>query len=203
MNRRIGTTLVALALGMAMGCGSEGGKNQENGSGTLRMPLAATSYSATTYVLCQGIFNIYGYTNGQTWTIDASEHQTEAFVTQSLPAGGYEVTLSGWQICKATGDGLVPVEAQLWSSEYQYVEVNPLQASYVYFTFMVNGEQLAFDGQMVIQINVYENNYGTGGYYNFGGYANFDGGYGATGGEIPFPTSGGSSAYGVGGAPSL
>jgi hypothetical protein len=118
-------------------------------------------------------------------TIDASQHTTEPFVTQTLPSGGYEVMLSDWQLCEATVDGLVPVEAQLWSSNYQYVNISPLQASYVYFSFMVQGQQLAFDGQLVIQIDVWEGNYGTGGYYPF------DGGV--------MPSTGGTSAYG--GAP--
>jgi hypothetical protein len=197
MNSKIGRTLVALALGLAMGCSADNndGKNPEGRSGTLRVPLAATSYSSKTYVLCQGIFDIYGYTNGQSWTIDASQHQTEAFVTQALPPGGYQVMLSSWQLCEATVDGLVPVEAQLWSSDYQYVDITPLQASYVYFSFMVAGQQLAFDGQLVIQINVYENIYGTGGYYNLGGYSGFDGGY-------PFPATGGVT-FAAGGAPGL
>jgi hypothetical protein len=196
MNTRFGRTLLALGLGLVVGCGSDNnnGGGSEGATGTLRVPLAATSYSAKSYVLCQGIFSIYGYNSGQTWTIDASEHQTEAFVTQALPSGGYEVMLSGWQLCQATAEGLVPVDAQLWSSDYQYVNISPLQASYVYFSFMVQGEQLAFDGQLVIQIDVWEGNYG------YGGYPGADGGYGAAGGTIPFPTTGGSySAGGVAG----
>ena len=187
MDTKIGRTLVALTLGLVVGCSSDSSderRSPEGTTGTLRVPLAASSFSNKTYVLCEGLFNIYGYDSAQSWVIDASQHTTEPFVTQTLPSGGYEVMLSDWQLCEATADGLVPVEAQLWSSSYQYVNISPLQASYAYFSFMVQGQQLAFDGQLVIQIDVWEGS--AGGYYP------------TTGGSMPVSTGG---TINIGGAP--
>jgi hypothetical protein len=176
---------MALALGLLVGCSSSGDTKAPEGVGTLRVPLAATSYVGKSYVLCQGIFSIDGYSSGQNFTIDASQHTTEAFVTQSLPSGDYQVSLTSWQLCEATVDGLTPVDAQLMSSSYQYVYISPLQASYVYFSFMVQGQQLAFDGQLVIQIDVWQGSTTGGTYPGFGGMYPTTGGSMNTGGVGP------------------
>jgi hypothetical protein len=177
---------VAVILGLVMGCASSNDQSQApTPTGSLRVPLSATSYVGKQYVLCQGTFGILNFATGQTVTLDASQHTTEPFLTQTLPSGDYQVSLADWQLCEATTEGLVPVDAQLWSGDTQWVYVNPLQASYAYFSFMVAGETLAFDGELVIQINVWQ------GYGTAGGSAT--GGYGSTGGAMM--ETGGAAGY--------
>lgn len=197
-------TLVVLILGALSGCGSS---DQANGAGigSLRVPLAATAYEGVHYVLCQGKFTITGYSSGTpTIVLDASAHKTEAYLSQDLPSGDYEVALTGWELCKATGDGLTPVAARLISNPEQGVTISPLQASYAYYQFEVAGEKLAFDGQLMIQISVRQATGGatgtggfraTGGYYAGGRWAS--GGITSRGGSSPTggTSSGGSAAY--------
>lgn len=185
MHQRVARSCLAVVLGLVMGCGNSHEQSQA-GTGSLRVPLSSTSYVGKQYVLCQGTFDILNFGTGQTWAIDASEHTAEAYVTQTLPSGDYQVSLTNWQLCEATADGLEPVDAQLWSGDTQWVYINPLQASYAYFSFMVAGETLAFDGQLMIQISVWEG-YGAGGSFPYGGYGSITGG--------AWATTGGTDSY--------
>lgn len=120
-----------------------------------------------------------------------------------LEAGDYFIRLlSGWYLEKDEADGTAtPVEAQLLSGETQWVWISPHSTSWVSYQFGLGDHALWFNGNLNVQINVYEDpseyyGGGVGGSTGVGGYPGVGGAtwvLGA-GGAIVVPTPAGGSA---------
>lgn len=75
-----------------------------------------------------------------------------------MEQGYYRIRLqSGWHMEKQEDDGsFSDVEAQLLSSTSQWVYVSPRSTSWAQFDFGIGDREVWFNGQLNIDINVYE-----------------------------------------------
>lgn len=202
--RTIGMGLLALlgfaATNLATACSNEGGAREE--SGTLSVPLSTQGPSGATYRLRDATFQIinqyYYYEaeggageGGPSVTTVSSETNPDASaISVSLERGYYYVRLlPGWRMEKVEDGVATDVEATLLSGETQWAYVGAHSTSWVEYQFGLGERSLWFNGNLNLQIQVYEKPSDV-----YGGA----GGVGGAGGEA---TSGaGGEPVGAGGA---
>jgi hypothetical protein len=162
--------LMLLASGVVAGCSSGGGGGDEKGVGTLSVPLVSYGASGTKYRLRNATFEInsgyYYYDNyGEGGTGDApapitvsSEDDPEAnTISVSLERGYYNVRLlPGWHLEKSGDDVIEEVESTLISDATQFVYVNAHSSTNVEYEFGIGGRSIWFNGDLNINIHVYE-----------------------------------------------
>lgn len=195
MNRRWFGMGAMLAFGVigsqgVTACASDhGGKDDE--LGTIGVPLGAYSNSGTRYRLRHATFVIrngdydYGYGgeggggNGDAITVSSEEDPAAESINLSVERGYYRITLqSGWYMEQEAQDGsFSEVEAQLLSNSTQWVYVSPNSTSWARFSFGIGDREVWFNGNLNIDVTVYEDpdDY----YGGYGGHAS--GGFGSAG----------------------
>jgi hypothetical protein len=185
-------TVLGLAAGGALtGCsGGPTGESQE--MGTLSMPLTTHGPSGTEYRLRNAVFQIqseYDYYDddgaagaapgGSSYTLSSEDDPTASSLNISVERGYYYVRLQpGWHMEKVVGGVATEVEAQLLSGSTQWVWVSANSTSWVEYQFGIGGRELWFNGNLNINLQVYENpdEY-------FGGSYGGDSGTGGSGGS--------------------
>jgi hypothetical protein len=201
-----GLTFVSMLLWLTgIGCiGSDPGKAEDGDTiGTLSLPLVADSPNGVKYRLRDAVFDInpnywYGYggaggSEGQVPVVVNSEDDPDATSIQvSLERGYYYINLrSGWRMEKIENGEAQTVEATLLNSGSQWIYINPHSTSSVSFQFGIGNRKIWLNGNLNIQIDVYDNPgqyYGDedGGAAGYGGY----GGTGGAGGSYPWADAG-------------
>lgn len=198
--------LAALATGCS---GSDG--SESDALGTLNLPLSTFAASGTQYRLRDAAFEIgpeywscvpgTGGTGGfgaaagtgsggpcpETITVSSEDDPDATSIEVSLERGYYIVRLlPGWRMEKVEDGTATDVETQLLSSDTQWVYVQERASTWVEFQFGIGGRELWFNGDLNINIRVFEDpsevGYGTGGYGGVGvGGSAGTGGFGAGG----------------------
>jgi hypothetical protein len=198
MNRRwfaLGSLLALGAIGSqgVTACTSNHGGATDDELGTIGLPLGAYASSGTRYRLRNATFVIqnsdnYGY-GGEGGTPDvivvSSEDDPDAdSINLSVERGSYSITLqSGWHMEQEAEDGSFnEVEALLLSNSTQWVYVSPRSTAWTRFNFGIGDREVWFNGNLNIDITVYED---PDDYY--GG----SGGFGATAGAPGWAGEGG------------
>ena len=172
--------LVVVCSQGVVACASDHRGKEDEGFGTIALPLGTYAESGTRYRLRNATFVIqdlyYGYSGyggegggtGSGAIVVSSEDDPNAdSINLSVERGYHYVTLQpGWHMEKQEQDGsFSSVEAQLLSSTSQWVYVSPRSTSWAEFNFGIGGREIWFNGKLNIGINVYEDPddyYGTG-----------------------------------------
>ncbi len=209
----MGTRISDLAAwGMLItACVACSGQPQQEDVGNLMLPLATHGPSGAEYRLRSATFDInpgyYSYGSGGAYGSSAGIGNTPATVSVSseadpdansisveLEQGAYNVALRpGWQMEKVEGGVGTPVEATLLTSGTVIAYVYPHSSAWVDYSFGIGGRAVWLNGQLDINIGVYED---PNQYYGGAGY----GGLGPSGGSPGVAGAGGaiSSAGAVG-----
>jgi hypothetical protein len=160
---------LALAAGGAMaGCSSEPIEKGE--LGTLSLPLSTHGPSGTEYRLRDATFeissNYYYYDEygvggegsvGNSYTVSSEDDPSASSINVSVERGYYNVRLlPGWRMEKVENGEAVEVEATLLSNATQWIYVNPHQSSWVAYEFGIGQRSLWFNGDLTIDVQVYE-----------------------------------------------
>jgi hypothetical protein len=190
MNRRWFALSGVLGLGvvcsqLVTACASDRGAAKEDEFGTLSLPLGAYASSGTRYRLRNATFVIrdpydsgsYGGQGGgsgsESIVVSSEDDLGADSIRLNVEQGSYRVTLqSGWHMEKREADGsYTRVEAQLLSSSSPWVYVYPRSTSWAEFSFGIGDREVWFNGNLNIDINVYEDPddyYGGSGGYGWG-----------------------------------
>lgn len=169
-------------------CASDGSFAKGDDTGTISVPLSTYASSGTRYRLRDATFVIqnpyagYGGEGGNAGPehiVVSSEDDPNADSIQvNVERGSHTVRLQpGWRMEKREDDGSYSeVEAQLLSGSSQWVYVYPRSTSWAEFSFGIGDREIWFNGNLNIDINVYEDpdDYygGSGGYgWGYGGAA--------------------------------
>jgi len=168
-------------------CGGEpGAKDEEHG--TLNLPLATHGPSGQRYRLRDATFEIrdpYGWSSGgeggassPNVVVVSSEDDPDAdTLSVSLEQGYYVVELRpGWRMEKVDGDVATDVEATLLSGDSQWIYVSPHSTNWAQYQFGIGGREIWLNGDLNINIQVYEN---PDEYYG-GGFGGANGGFGGS-----------------------
>ncbi|MDF3068462.1 MAG: hypothetical protein K0R38_4063 [Polyangiaceae bacterium] len=198
MNRRtmglgVFAGITFAVTGLLAGCGSGGGSAEEHG--TLRVPLSTQGPSGTSYRLRDATFEIrnqyYYYSNAggeggvgstpQVVTVSSESDPNASSISVSRERGYYYVRLlPGWRMEKVEGGVATDVEATLLSNENQGVYVNAHSTSWIEYQFGIGDRALWFNGDLNLQIQVYEDPsdlYGYSGEHGGGGFSGSPGGF--------------------------
>jgi len=184
----------------AIGCiGTD--PNESETMGKLALPLVSNGPSGTQYRLREAIFDInptywnYGYAGAGgvggtgsplSMVVDSEEDPDADSIQVSLENGNYQVYLrDGWYLEKIENGEAEPVEATLLSSNNQWIYVNPRQTSTVSFQFGIGERSVWLNGNLNIELDIYEDPDEYYGPYPGGA----GGGYAGAGGSI---TTGGT-----------
>lgn len=170
MKRRwiaIGSFLALCVVGTqgVTACASGGGGTHEE-HGTIALPLGAYASSGTRYRLRNATFLIEtayyygegGSSNQPATIVVSSEDDPDAdSINLSVEQGYYRVRLQpGWHMEKQADGSFSEVEAQLLSGNEQWVYVSPRSTSWARYNFGIGGREVWFNGNLNIDINVYE-----------------------------------------------
>ena len=180
--------LTVVAGGAMAGCSSEPIEKGE--LGTLSLPLSTHGPSGIEYRLRDATFqissNYYYYDEygaggygsvGNTYTVSSEDDPSASSINVSVERGRYNVRLlPGWRMEKLEDGEATEVEATLLSDPTQWVYVNPHSSSWVSYQFGIGERSLWFNGDLPIDVQVYED---PSQYY--GGYGGADGGGGYAG----------------------
>lgn len=133
-----------------VGCAVEGAPENE-GVGTMRMPLRAVSADGTEYRLRQATFEITGSQNAN---ILSEDYLTSEVAEMVLGVGNYQVELTGiWQMERIV-DGLPePVDATLVSENPVPFMIQDQGVTAVTFRFEVDGEIIE-TGEGVFELRI-------------------------------------------------
>jgi hypothetical protein len=155
------------ATNLATACSSDGGAKEDHG--TLSLPLSTQGPSGTTYRLRDATFQItneyYYYEaeggaggSGPSVTTVSSETDPDAgVISVSLERGYYYVRLlPGWRMEQVEGGVATDVQATLLSGETQWAYVGAHSTSWVEYQFGLGDRSLWFNGNLNLQIQVYE-----------------------------------------------
>lgn len=174
MKRRWFSLCGLLAFGVIVSqsvtaCASDHGGAAENEYGTIALPLGAYASSGTRYRLRNATFVIQDpYANGyggegggsspDSIVVSSEDDPDADSINLNVEQGYYRIRLqSGWHMEKQEDDGsFSDVEAQLLSSTSQWVYVSPRSTSWAQFDFGIGDREVWFNGQLNIDINVYE-----------------------------------------------
>jgi hypothetical protein len=160
-------TVGFLATNFVTACSSDGAAAPEE-HGSLNLPLKTQGLSGTTYRLRDATFEItsqYYYSAsggeggaGSTLTTVSSESNPNAeAISVDLERGYYYVRLlPGWRMEKLVDGVAEDVEATLLSSETQWAYVAAHSSSWVEYQFGIGNRALWFNGELNVQIGVYE-----------------------------------------------
>lgn len=164
-----GLSLAATSL--VAGCGSDRAPEEH---GTLSVPLSTQGPSGTTYRLRDATFEIrsedYYYSGGsgegsvgggggssQVVTVSSESDPDASAISVSLERGYYYVRLlPGWRMEKLQGGVATDVEATLLSSATQWTYVAAHSTSWLEYQFGLGDRSLWFNGNLNVQIHVYE-----------------------------------------------
>jgi hypothetical protein len=184
MNRRWFAFSGLLGLGVVFSqgvtaCSSAPSKQHEEAFGTMALPLGAYAESGTRYRLRNATFEIVNYWGGGEGggggadsvvpiVVSSEDDPSADSISLSLEGGRYRVHLQpGWHMEKQSNDGSISeVEAHLISSSGQSIYVTRFSTSWVEFHFGIGGRDVWFNGELNINISVYEDPdevYGSGG----------------------------------------
>jgi len=174
MNRRsfgFGMLLgaVVLASGLATACGSDGA-SEASETGVLNLPLVTHAPSGAEYRLRHATFEIngagyYGGSGGEggvgdnphNRVVHSDDYLDDAAISLSLERGYYYVTLlPGWQLEKVEKGVATPVAATLLSNQSQWTYVNQRSSTWVTFQFGLGERSIWFNGELTINVEVYE-----------------------------------------------
>jgi len=216
---------VGLLLVGCSGSSAKGVDSGEDRMGHLALPLVTQGASGVSYHLRDATFVIHhytgyyyydvaaaagappasggsggsGYGGGDTITTVSSETDPNAqTISVSLEEGDYYVELlPGWHFEKDGPGGPEVVEATLLSGETQWVWVSRQSTSFAEYRFGLGNRELWLNGQLNIDVVLYEdpkelNGYGGTGMGGSGGYVGGSGGSYYYGGEGPLPAAGGT-----------
>jgi hypothetical protein len=133
------------------------------------MSLRATSPDGVTYRLRDAEFEVDPTSYSYYPSADAGPRPTSQLVSSetdpdspsillSLERGYYYVNLSpGWHVERVAEDGsATPVEAQLLSSSYTYISIQPHNTTWVSYSFGIGSRKIWFNGEAKIEINIYD-----------------------------------------------
>lgn len=182
------------ASGMIAGCSGESGSPAAK-MGTLSLPLSTQGASGTEYRLRNAVFQIrseydyYGESSaagagsGNTYTVSSEDDPSASSLSVAVESGYYYVRLlPGWHMEKVEDGTATNIEATLLSGSTQWVYVSPHSTRWVEYQFGIGDRALWFNGNLNINLHVYEDPdelYGTAGApYGHGG----DSGVGGTSG---------------------
>ncbi len=173
MRRTLGLGLfVGLSLtvaGLTAGCSGNDRGPEEHG--TLSLPLSTQGPSGTTYRLRDATFLIrseyyyYGDVGGEggggtgpnVITVSSETEPDASAISVSLERGYYYVQLQpGWRIEKVEDGVATDVEATLLSSDTQWTYVAAHSTRWLEYQFGLGGRSLWFNGNLNLQIQVYE-----------------------------------------------
>jgi hypothetical protein len=176
--------------GIMAGCSSEPIDNGE--LGTLSVPLSTHGPSGAEYRLRDATFqissNYYYYDDngeggagavGTSYTVSSEDDPSASSLNVSVERGHYNVRLlPGWRMEKIEAGATTEVEATLLSNATQWIYVNPHSSSWVSYQFGIGERSLWFNGDLKIDVQVFEDpdDY----YGGYGGYGGVDGGAGAS-----------------------
>jgi len=171
MNNKLATVCAILATAwLTTGCstgGSPSGDEQASPEiGNLGLPLSSTSASGVEYRLRNADFDVWGY-QYDCWDYDDCEDYDESFSSEDyleepsimldLLEGDYEIHLGGeWYLERIVDGEAEAVEAVLLNDPWQWAWVSPHSTSWVTFQFGIGDEELWLNGQLNVQIEVYE-----------------------------------------------
>jgi hypothetical protein len=175
--------LTVAMTGLTAGCSGNDHNTEEQG--TLRVPLSTQGPSGTTYRLRDATFEIrpeyYYYSNAggeggsasEVNTVSSETDPEASAISVSLERGYYYVQLRpGWRMEKVEDGVATDVEATLLSSSTQWVYVASHSTSWLEYQFGIGDRALWFNGNLNLQIQVYEKPsdlYGGGGEGGVGG----------------------------------
>jgi hypothetical protein len=160
--------MTALAAGLTTGCSSGGAGGQED-AGKIALSLSTQGPSGTEYRLREAIFEIrndeYDYygaggdsgTSGEIITVSSEDDPNASSISVSVERGYHRVRLlPGWHLEKIEGGSPTVVEATLLSSETQWIYVQPRASTWVAFQFGLGDRKIWFNGDLNIDIQVFE-----------------------------------------------
>jgi hypothetical protein len=164
-----------LGLGVASaaavtGCGSGGPGGSTEDMGTLSVPLSTHGPSGTEYRLRDAVFEIrseYDYyddsasggldSGGSSYTLSSEDDLSASSLSISVERGYYYIRLlPGWHMEKLENGSGTAVEANLLSPATQWVFVSPRSTSWVEYQFGIGDRALWFNGNLNIDLQVYE-----------------------------------------------
>lgn len=208
--RAIGLGALGVVGMLAMGC-SQGAQPEGETTGTLNLPLSTVGSSGSEYRLRDAVFVISpdywscypmgtaGTTStggsGSTVcpppvTVSSETDPAASSISVTLERGSYTVDLlPGWRMEKIEGGMTSDVEAQLLSPATQWTYVTERSSTWVEYQFGIGGRELWFNGDLNINIRVYEDPSEIGG---FGGFGGTGFGVGGMPSSAPVPGTGGT-----------
>jgi hypothetical protein len=210
--RRTMLALMAVTTLCGVGCGSSADEPGDGAKefGELRLPLATQGSSGTEYRLRDATFEITPYyyywdyeygaagsggTTSAPIVISSEDDPSAASISVELEQGEYIVRLlPGWRMEKVAEEGAETVEATLLSSESTWVWVSPHSTSWAEYQFGIGSKEIWLNGELNIEIDVYEDpDEYYGGYAGYGGSAGSGGSAGGVsyGGEPGWAGAGG------------
>ncbi len=180
MKIAMGCLSILLAVSAALtACADSGASNEDEvEKGTLALPLTSTSPAGIQYRLRNASFEIqqpYYYCDdygvaGQSGVAGAGGGCAEPVYLNSesdpnatslsveLEQGSYEVYLQpGWSMERIENGVATPVEAQLLSSQSQWVYVSRHSTYWVNYQFGIGDHAIWFNGKLNIEVQVYDN----------------------------------------------
>lgn len=160
--------LTVAAGGIMAGCSSEPIEKGE--LGTLSVPLSTHGPSGAEYRLRDATFqissNYYYYDEsgeggagayGTTYTVSSEDDPSASSINVSVERGQYNVRLlPGWRMEKIENGEATDVEATLLSGATQWVYVSPHSSSWVSYQFGIGERSLWFNGDLNIDVQVFE-----------------------------------------------
>lgn len=160
--------LGALTLGCSTSTSPSGGQEATPELGQVGLPLSSVSSSGVEYRLRNAEFSVWGYPSNCWETGEDCEYYSETFSSEDyleepsimldLMEGDYEIYLNpGWQLEKIV-DGGEPetVDAVLLNGSWQWAWVSPHSTSWVSYQFGIGDAELWLNGQLNIEMQVYE-----------------------------------------------
>jgi hypothetical protein len=161
---------LTVAAGSVMaGCSSEPLGQGE--LGTLSVPLSTHGPSGAEYRLRDATFEISndyyydqyygeggaGSIGGTSYTVSSEDDPSASSIDVSVERGQYNVRLlPGWRMEKIENGEATDVEATLLSNATQWVYVSPHSSSWVSYQFGIGERSLWFNGDLTIDVQVFE-----------------------------------------------
>ena len=198
MRRRwcLGTMLglTVIAGGILTGCNSEPISGEKE-MGTLSLPLSTHGPSGTEYRLRDAVFQISseyyyyddyaeggsGSNSSHSYTVSSEDDPSASSISISVERGYYYVQLlPGWRMEKVEDGEGTTVEATLLTESTQWTFVDAHSSSWVEYQFGIGGREVWLNGNLNVDVQVYENpdeyyggglaGAGTGGFAGAGGW---------------------------------
>jgi hypothetical protein len=195
MKKTMGWMFVGLLFGTSIvGC-ADGGKGPDAAAhGSVALPLVSNGPSGVAYRLRNASFTVspydYYYGGGGSGgggqaplTVSSETDPNAQSIEVEVESGYYYVSLAdGWSMERVENGLATPVEAQLLNGQTQWISVSRHSTSWVRYQFGIGDHALWFNGELNIDMNVYESpeQYYGGGIAGAPGYAGASGVSGAS-----------------------